>query len=190
MLLFMKHTLIIAGLALLSFSSCKNSTGGDTAGKADDAISKAEKNKKVVMAFMENVNAHNVSAVYASVSPDFVEYQDGSSTPQKIDEIKKTTDEFFKSFPDIKGDNQLYYADGNTVLVKSDWSMTFKNYLGTIKATGKTAKFTDIDMFTLNDSGIINTHRSIYPGGTIMKLVGVDLSKTQSADKPKEETKK
>ena len=187
----MKHTLFIsAAIALLFIASCNNpapSAGDSATAKMDSAArmrdDKEERNKKVAMASEAGVNAHDVNAVMKDASPDFTEYVDGSVPPQKLDSAKHSFAMFLAAFPDMKGENQVYVADGDNVIVSSDWTLTFKNDFMGMKATGKTAKFKDVDIFTFDNNGKVTSHRSIYPFGAMMMMVGCDMSKMPGMDK-------
>jgi len=176
----MKHTLLAAACFLL-LTACNNSTttpnAPATSAPAAMATDMAAQNKKTVMAGMEALNAHDVDKVTAAAAPDFVDYGEGSTPPMKLDSTKKMIAEFLHSFPDVKGENQVYTAEGDRVIVTSDWTLTFKNDMGPVKATNKSFKYTDVDIFTFNASGKITSHRSIYPNAALMMMVGADMSK-------------
>lgn len=184
--IFMKHTLLFGGIiAICSFASCNSTpTSDNSTPKKDTTVnikeSKEENNKKTAMASMAAVNAHDVNGIFKDVAANFMEYQDGTTPAIGIDSAKKMIPEFFNSFPDMKGENQTFIADGNTVAVASDQTMTFKNDMGPMKATGKTAKYKDVDIFIFDDSGKIVSHRSIYPMAAFMMQVGVDMAKMQA----------
>ena len=68
-------------------------------------------------------------------------------------------------------------ADGDKVIVYGEWSGTFKNdYMG-MKATNKSFKINDVDIFTFNDDGKITSHRSIMPYSVSMQQVGARMPK-------------
>jgi predicted ester cyclase len=90
---------------------------------------------------------------------------------------------YLSAFPDLKAENTMYFADGNTVIVVADWSMTFKNDMMGMKATGKSTKYKDVDIFTFDDNGKVTSHRSIYPIGALMMQMGCDMSKMEHMDK-------
>lgn len=186
----MKHTLLIASaIVLFSFASCNNEAGKTTTPTADSTAakteSKSERNKKVIMACMEGINTHDLAKVIKDSSATFTEYQDGSTPPGNLDTTKHVLTMVFNCFPDMKAENSIFVADGNNVVVISDWIMTFKNDMGPVKATGKTVKYKDVDIFTLDDNGKITSHRNIYPTAAIMMQAGVDMSKMQAPDAKK-----
>jgi len=181
----MKHTFFISAAIILSaFMACNNpaNTGGNATSKTDSSavVSKTDRNKKTIMAGMEGLNAHDLNKVFKDIAANFLDYQDGSMPPQKGDSAKESLRIFTAAFPDMKAENQVYCAEGDNVMVLSDWTMTFKNDMGSLKATGKTAKFKDVDIFTFDDNGKITSHRSIYPNSAMLAQVGVDMAKMQA----------
>ncbi len=187
----MKHTqLIWVAIALFWFASCNNPTtannGMNNDSTANKTMDKTEMNRRVAMECMDAVNAHDTGKLAKNMAADFIEYQDGSMPPQKTDSAMKGLQMFLNSFPDMKGENAVYCADGNNVMVAADWSMTFTNDMNGMKATGKTCKYKDVDIFTFDDHNKITSHRSIYPLSAMMMQVGADMSKMQMAmDKDK-----
>lgn len=185
----MKITLFIASAFMVfAFAACNNS-GGDNNNatpKADSTAAKKEtkeeRNKKIIMAGMEGINVHDAAKVMKDCAPGFVEYQDGSEPPVKGDSAKQMLQMYMNAF-DIKSENPMYFADGNNVIVVSDWTMTFKGDFMGMKATNKSAKMKDVDMFTLDDNGKVLTHRSIYPAGAAMMQMGCDMSKMAEMEK-------
>jgi hypothetical protein len=57
------------------------------------------------------------------------------------------------------------------VVVLAEYSGTFKKDFGKMKATNKSFKFPDADVFTLNDDGKISSHRYIQPDATLFGQV-------------------
>lgn len=132
-------------------------------------MDKQDRNKKIVMASMENFAKGDMDAMLKDAAPNFTDYSDGSGTPiTNIDSLKSFFKMVTNSIQGYKGENFKYYADGDEVLVYADWTGTFKNDLMGIKATGKPVKFRDIDMFKLNDDGKIIEHRSIQNIGAVL----------------------
>jgi predicted ester cyclase len=196
--LHMKNTLFIAvAFATFSFASCNNPSTNGEASKTDSTCIKTQmkndRNKKTAMESIDGINAHDAGKVMKDASPDFMDYGDGSMPPQKIDSAKQMLAMFLSAFPDAKVSNTQCVADGNTVMAMSDWSMTFKNDMMGIKATGKTVQGKDIDIFTFDDNGKITSHRNIYPSAAIFANAGVDMAKMQAmmagAAKPQEKKK-
>lgn len=178
----MKTFIPLALIALLA-TSCSNNpsttNAKDTTMAAvvpDTKTTMAEKNKATALASMQAFNNHNAADVLKDATADALDYGDGSMQPVKgKDSITAGIQMFLKSFPDVKGENLMAFADGNQVVVIGDWSGTFKNDFNGIKATGKSYKYKDADIFTFNSAGQMTEHRSIQPGMTMWTQVGVKM---------------
>lgn len=183
----MKQLLLPAFAATLFFTSCSNeaaqvnATATDSATKTEignSAEDKEERNKKAALGSVAGINAHDVDAVVKDAAPDMIDYYDGSGPPMKgVDSIKIGLGHFLASIPDIKGENIEAFADGNTVIVTGDWSGTFKKDMMGIKATNRSFKIRDADVFTFNDEGKITSHRGIQSGIVWMTQVGAKMPK-------------
>jgi predicted ester cyclase len=163
--------ILTTGLILLA--SCNNSTkvassSSDSTNKmmntSQNKEDKEQRNIQTAKDLMKGINDHNSDEAFKNTDPNIVDYGDGSMEPAKsMDSVKKMVNIFFQAFPDFKGEDFQYIADGNKVAIVGDWSGTFKNDMMGMKATGKSFKFKDVDIFTFNDEGKITEHRSIYP---------------------------
>jgi predicted SnoaL-like aldol condensation-catalyzing enzyme len=138
------------------------------------AENKTERNKKVVMASMEAMMAKNYDQAFKDVAPDVVDYNDGSMPATKgKDSIMNMIKGWMNAFPDNKGNDLKYVADGDWVMVWGEWTGTFKNdFMGT-KATNKSYKLKDVDIFKLNDAGQIIEHHNVQSPNTMMQQVGM-----------------
>lgn len=179
----MKKVHLLAFAACLFFAACNdgaNNTVADSNNKGDTTKmtqeDKEERNKKVVLESMDAMNAHNPDNVLKNVTADGVDYGDGNMPPVKgMDSVKASINAFLAAFPDYKGDNLQAVADGDKVMVYGDWSGTFKNDFMGMKATGKSFKVKDVDIFEMNDEGKITSHRNIMPWAAIMEQVGAKM---------------
>ena len=151
-----------------------DSTATEKAGSAaDKKEQKEERNKKIIMASIDAMAAHNVNDMLKDAAPDCVDYGDGSMSPVKSkDSIAKMLTEYIGAFPDVKGENMKYVADGDWVMAWGDWSGTFKSPFMGMKPTNKTFKYKDVDIFKLNDDGKIVEHHNIQSGATMMMQLG------------------
>lgn len=159
-----------ASMFLLTACNSKKESGNEKKeGTETSGENKQERNKKVVMASMEAFFSNNLEGVLKDAAPSFMDYADGSVPPMSS---KDSLVAFFKmiknAVPDYKGENVMYLADGDHVAVIADWTGTFKNDLMGMKATGKTFKFKDVDIFTLNEDGKITEHRSVANFGAVL----------------------
>ena len=177
----MKKLLLSAGVIALmisceqkpsSVSSYPSGSDSAAATTENSPEAKEERNKQTALNSVSTIS-QDVDAAFKDVSPDAVDYMDGSMPPQKnVDSVKTMIKGFIASFPDYKGENLVAVADGDHVFVYGDWSGTFKKDWMGMKATGKTFKVKDVDIFKFNDQGKIIEHRSIMPWETMMKQVG------------------
>ena len=177
----MKKTIVLLAVATAFIISC-----GPNANKTDETMgenkmsdstvaeSKTERNKKVVMASMEAMMSKNVDEAMKDVATDVVDYNDGSMPAVKgKDSITKMIKGWLNAFPDNKGSDLKYVADGDWVMVWGEWTGTFKgDFMGT-KATNKSYKLKDVDIFKLNDAGQIVEHHNVQSPNTMMTQVGM-----------------
>ena len=174
----MKKFFVLMATAAIFLTSCDNDNKED---KKDDnkmtsgTESKAEKNKATALASVMGVNAHDANAMLKEATADAMDYGDGSMPPVKgIDSIKAGINGWLGAFPDVKGENFMALTDDGThVAVFADWTGTFKNDFMGMKATGKSYKLKDADIFTFNEAGKITEHRSIQSGMVMASQVGM-----------------
>lgn len=179
----MKKVFLLLAVTAVIFTACENNAGKTEEGtdtkmsdstNAESAESKTERNKKIVRASMEAMMSKNVDEAFKDVAPDVVDYNDGSMPAIKgKDSIMNMIKGWMNAFPDNKGKDLKYVADGDWVMVWGEWSGTFKNdFMGT-KATNKSYKMKDVDIFKLNDAGQIVEHHNIQSPNTMMSQVGM-----------------
>ena len=176
----MKRLLLISSIVLLIIS-CENKNGGNTmaadnekadSSKAEKMESKEDRNKKIVKDAMDALNSHDIEKMIAMMSDDPVDYGDGTGRSVKgKDSIRANIMGFLNAFPDYKATDLSFYADGNHVVVLGEYTGTFKKDFGKMKATNKSFKYQDADVFTLNDDGKISSHRYIQPDATLFSQV-------------------
>ena len=177
----MKKMIALLAVTTAFITACQtnsNKTEGEMGEgvKSDTAMaeSKTERNKRVVMASMEAMMAQNVDQAFKDVAPDVVDYNDGSMPAMKgKDSIMNMIKGWMKAFPDNKGTDLKYVADGDWVMVWGEWTGTFKNDFMGAKATNKTYKLKDVDIFKLNDAGQIVEHHNVQSPNTMMQQVGM-----------------
>lgn len=177
----MKKTIVLLAVATALLTACETSInkaeGTDTkmsdSTNAETAESKAERNKKIMMASYDAMAAHNVNDMLKDCSADCVDYGDGSMPPVKgKDSIIKMINGWMNAFPDNKGSDLKFVADGDWVMVWGEWSGTFKNDFMGMKATNKSYKMKDVDIFKLNDAGQVVEHHNVQSPNTMMMQVG------------------
>lgn len=147
---------------------------GDTTNMTQEQ--KEDRNKNTALESVRAMSSHDPDGALKNATTDAVDYGDGSMDPIKnMDTVKAGMKAYLAAFPDLKGDNLEAVADGDKVYVLGDWSGTFKNdYMG-MKATNKSFKIKDVDIFTFNDDGKITSHRSIVPWSVSMQQVGAKM---------------
>lgn len=166
---------LILGLAAIScLAVACNDTSGTGQGNTADTVT--TRNVKTAMASCEALNKHDANAVYKDCSSDFVDYGSGEGKPMtKIDSLKANMQGFFNAMPDFKGENMQAIGHGDSVVVLADWGGTFKkDYMG-MKATGKSFKVADADIFTFNKEGKITTHRSVQSQAAFFAQLGISM---------------
>ena len=177
LLVFSASILLLAGCNGSNDSAKNNSTDSTSmAGSGNEG--KEERNKQTALASIQSFNNRNVDDVLKDAEPNAVEYGDGSGPVIKgVDSIKVGMRAWMDAFPDYKGENLKAIADGDEVVVCGDWSGTFKKDFMGMKATGKSFKAKDADIFTFNDEGKITEHRAVQSMEGIFQQVGVPMKK-------------
>ena len=178
---------LLAG-TLITFAACDsasvktadNKDSGDKktemSSDANSAEAKEERNKQTALASVEAVNKHDVSTMLKDLTPDAVDYNDGSWPPVKSkDSAVHFVTAWLTAFPDVKGENLKAVADGDLVVVWGDWSGTWKGDFMGQKATGKSYKLRDADVFRFNDEGKITEHHTFSTWGTMANQIGMKM---------------
>src|SRR5438105_4424635 len=182
----MKKGFLLLAVLTVIIVACNDNATDKTAGaeqkKSDStttmAENKQERNKKIIMASMDAMTSHNVAEMMKDATPDCVDYGDGSMKPVKgKDSIIKGMQDWMNAFPDVKGSDLKYVADGDWVMVWGEWSGTFKNDFMGMKATNKSFKMKDVDIFKLSDDGKVLEHHNIQSPNMMMMQVGVQPPK-------------
>ncbi|OQP50990.1 hypothetical protein A4H97_03980 [Niastella yeongjuensis] len=185
----MKKSLVLVAATTILFAACESNVNktaeGGTEAKMNDTTagtatseSKSERNKKAVMASYDAMNSHNVNDALKYCTADVVDYGDGSMPPVKgRDSIAKMINGWMTAFPDNKAENVKYIADGDWVAVWADQTGTWKGDFMGMKATNKSYKVKDVDIFKLNDEGLITEHHNVQSPNTMMSQVGMHMPK-------------
>ena len=158
-------------------SDSKDTMSSDKGAMSSAGESKAEKNRETALAASKAVNAGDLDVAFKNVAPDAVDYNDGSMPPMKnIDSIKAGIKGWMAAFEVKEGNMEAFSnADGSKVIVTGEFTGTFKNDFMGMKATGKSFKYTDGDIFTFNDDGKITSHKSIQSNMTLISQVGAKM---------------
>ena len=134
------------------------------------------RNKQLALLWSFANSNHNADSCLLMMSPNVIEYNDGGMAPEHgKGAMRPGFTAWYNAFPDYKGTNFTAYANGDSVVVIADWSATFKNDLGPLKATGKHVTYKDADIFTFDKNGLITSHRGIQSFKGIMLQAGLVL---------------
>lgn len=128
-------------------------------------LTKEQRNKKVIMDVMNNINRHDIAAAVRNYAATFVEYGDGSMPPVHGDTVLQM---YIAAFPDLKSENFIYCADGDYVMVYSDVTGTWKGALGGMQPTNTGIKIKDVDVFKLNAAGKVIEHHNVQNVGCVL----------------------
>ena len=79
------------------------------------------------------------------------------------------------AFPDLKGTDFITVADGDYVIVYGTWSGTWKKDFMGMKATGKSFKVQDADIYKFNEEGKVTEHRGIQSHEVLAKQIGMKM---------------
>jgi predicted ester cyclase/predicted small secreted protein len=178
----MKKVFLLLAVTAVVFTACEsnaNKTEGadikmSDSTNAGSAESKTERNKKIMMASFDAMASHNVADMLKDCAADCVDYGDGSMPPVKSkDSIMKMISQWMNAFPDNKGNDLKFVADGDWVMVWGEWTGTFKNDFMGMKATNKSYKMKDVDIFKMNDAGQVIEHHNVQSPNTMMMQVGM-----------------
>ena len=160
-------------------ASCNNS-GMSASSAADSTLatykmkdSQLQANKATALSCSQNFTLKTLDVGLKDLTPDAVEYGDGTAPPVKgVDSIKAGAKAFLMAFPDMKGENFVVVGEGNKVMVYGEYTATFLGPLMKMKPTKKSFKCRDVDIFTFNDAGKITEHRNITTGASLLAQVG------------------
>lgn len=137
---------------------------------------KEERNRQVALASVQGFNSRNVDVILKDADVALVDYGDGSMPPaNNRDTVRKWLQDWLNAVPDYKGENFMAAAEGDQVMVYAEWSGTWKNDLMGMKATGKTFKIKDVDIFKFNEAGKIIEHRSVQSSAGLAQQLGMPM---------------
>ncbi len=181
--------ILVAAFTALSFAACNDtattstsasdsdSAKMSTATASDSKEAKEERNKQIVEAALKGLEkGDSVDVIFKDAAADMVDYGDGIMPPVKsLDSVKAGLRMFITAMHDYKGSDLKIVAEDDNVMVYATWTGTWKGDMMGQKATGKSFKVKDADLFTLNDDGKIIEHRSVMPMGEIARQVGMKM---------------
>lgn len=168
---------LIIGMAIASFflAACNNKASVTTGG-SDSTAAYLKMIKQTALSTDSAFNKKDVDAMFKNCAPGFVDYGNGTGKPMtNADTIKAGLKSFFASFPDFKGEDFQAVAEDSTVIVTGTFSGTFKSDYMKIKATNKSYKAFDADIFTFNKAGKMTSHKSIQSDATLFYQLGIPM---------------
>jgi predicted ester cyclase len=180
----MKFSLLpyLISLLVLSCNNAENTTDANNSVMTQEQ--KEERNKEAALESVRGFNNKDVDAIMKYADSGMVDYGDGSMAPLKnIDTARYWLQQWLHAVPDIKGEYLLAVADGDYVMVYGEWSGTWKNDLMGMKATGKSFKVNDVDIFKFNDAGKMIEHRNVQSNATVAAQVGMSMPDQQKQNK-------
>ncbi len=180
----MKKRIFILFSSAVIFIACNDKDNTTTSTNSDstnttntsggDQDSKEERNKQIALASMKGFENGNVDVILKDADKDAMDYGEGSMPSTKgNDSIRVGLKAWLDAVKDIKSENVTAVADGDYVMVYATWSGTWKNDFMGMKATGKSFKVNDADIFKFNDAGKIIEHRSVQSNETIGRQIGM-----------------
>jgi len=180
----MKKLTIGLAVATCFLAACNSKTTPAVGG--DSTAIKTEKNRLTALKSVQNFADKKIDSLFAICAADFVDYGNGEDKPMKNrDSIKTMLNAFFTAFPDYKLSNLTAFAHGDSAIVTSTATGTFKNAMMGMKPTGKSFKYDDADIFTFNKDGKMTSHRSIQSTATFFSQLGVAPPPPPAAPKDK-----
>lgn len=181
----MKKNLFFIAIAVIIIS-CTDNTGtstnsatpSDSTSTSMSQESREERNKEVALACQRTFETGhaNVDSIVKDAAPDFVDYNTGEMPPTKgLDSSKVFLQQLLNAFPDYKLSDPMAVADGDYVMVHGTWTGTWKNDFMGMKATGKSFKVDDVDIFKFNDEGKIIEHRAVQSMNEMSRQIGMQM---------------
>ena len=130
-----------------------------------------QENKALVRRFVEEVqNQHNLDALDALFSPDFVDHS-GMTNPPNREGTKGFFTMMFAAFPDMRFTIRQQLAEGDKVMTHKTFQGTHQGPFMGIPATGKQVAFDVIDILTVAD-GKITEHWTVGDMLSLMQQLG------------------
>lgn len=153
----------------------KANTGADSTTKATTTAT-GSNDIAVLKALFKAYNEKDTAHIASFYADNYVEYGDGSHPPKTYptpDSIVIEFKEELKIIPDFKSGNEEYFSgdSGKIMVVDLNTGTWSGAAVKGQKATGKTFKYYDADIFTLKD-GKITSHKNIYPAKAVGEQVG------------------
>ncbi len=132
-----------------------------------------EQNKALVRRFVEEAQTlHQIEAVYAYLSPDFVEHSKLPGFPAGRDGVAALFKVFFGAFPDFRAVIHDQVAERDLVVTRKTFHGTHQGAFMGIPPTGKPVQIKVIDIVRIVD-GQIAEHWNVVDQLGLMQQLGV-----------------
>ncbi len=156
-------------------SQDNNNTSADSTANTSATVP-SDDNVAVIKSLFKAYNDKDTNHIASFYANNYVEYGDGTRPPKTYptpDSLAIEFKEQLQIVPDYKTSNEAYFiGDSGKILVTEANAGTWN---GTAvkgqKATGKSFKYNDADIFTVKDSKI-TSHKNIYPSKAVGEQVG------------------
>lgn len=115
-----------------------------------------ERNKAIVLAFVESVNSQNWDRLDELVAPDFVRHSHAAGPPgvRSRDDLKRFLRGEFETFPDAHETVEDLLAEGDRVAARHRFRGTQHGPLGSHPPTGRTMTSEYLAIYRLADGRI------------------------------------
>ena len=141
-----------------------------------------EQNKAIFRAIPEKVvNTGNLDAADHYFAQDFVDHTTPAGLPNGLAGFKAYITRLRSAFPDLHFTVEDVVAEGETVVVRATARGTMKGDFLEMKATGKTATWTEIHIGRLADGKVVEHWATIDQLGMLQQLGLAATPKQQAA---------
>ncbi len=107
----------------------------------------------VLKSYEEYSKTRDAQAWFSIMADDYVDYSMGPEPVQGRAAVEEAAKQFVAAFPDVDWKVLRTVAEGNMVWVELEMSGTFKNDFMGMKATGKSFKIRDVNIYEFNNEG-------------------------------------
>ena len=117
------------------------------------ALHPPERSARVALAraFEAAVNAHDLAAIEALVSPAYIEHQGMAEPMVGSEAVRGTFEALYAAFPDYRIDLEDVIVDGDRIAMRATQRGTQSGPLGPMPATGRSMEVLTIDIVRVED---------------------------------------
>ena len=137
---------------------------------------KEQRNKARALASVQAMAANQIEEALKDCAPDIINYGNGSMPPvQGIERLKAGLKMANVAVPFNGSENLMAVADGEWVMVWGKFSGSWQKDMMGQKATGKSYKKTEVEIFRFNEAGQITEHHSVQSFYEVARQIGLQL---------------